>query len=345
MEIKEVGHMKQAGIEASVNVIGNPWHSDNFAHAFGFQREGTTIFSKEIGGQKYTFEPVEDATGLEEVMHVQQAAWGWGDKELAPIHILILMKATGGGVFGAYDEEGKMVGFAAGFGGGEDPITGERMIVSSMNAVATPNQRGSGIGEALKLVQAYDGYQHGYTSMAWFYDPERGANASLNVGTLGARIEDYAVNKYGSMESELYGSVPTDRAHAIWRFTHPAVVERLLSGQKPTLHDVSGEEFAVITKDVLPVGDKVLLPISPDIDSEQEAAKISRRFASRVQWEYYLGQGYIGTEFVTGHVHPSTGEIGNGSKAELEAAGFARKSYYLLERLPKGGQYGSLRRG
>lgn len=186
-----------------------------------------------------------------------------------------------------------------------------------MLAMNGPDYRSSGIGKELKLVQAFYAWQQGYRVMKWFYDPERGENARLNMGKLGARAEEFAIDKYGPMKSELYGlTVPTDRFRAVWRFTQQEVVDRITGiNIPPKLDDV--REYPVATEEKFPDSNKVLIQISGDIDKEEERTKVERRYRLRKIIGYYFKRGYIASEFIS------------------ERAENNFDNYYLLETLNK----------
>lgn len=217
------------------------WAEESFKKKFDFKKTPTG-FEKIVKGQPYSFRQLSTANEFWKVVHIQKAAWGWVDTDLVPTHILALAADTGGGVFGAFNQKEEMIGFAAGFGGGSDQLTGLPTIISSMLAMNGPDYRSGGIGKELKLIQAFYAWQLGYQVMKWFYDPERGENARLNMSKLGARAEEFAIDKYGPMKSELYGlTVPTDRFRAVWRFTQQPVVDRITGLNKPPqLDDVKG---------------------------------------------------------------------------------------------------------
>lgn len=274
------------------------WSNDHFKDIFNFREVDNTL-TKEVNGQIYSFKEVVLADDLKNVVDLQKTAWEWDDRELAPVHILALMKDTGGGVFGAYDEKGKMVGFAAGFGGGVDPITNKPILISSMLAMVGKDYRSKGIGKELKMVQAYYAFQNGYTMMKWLYDPERGENASLNLTKLGAMAEEFYIDKYGIMKSNLYGPVPTDRFRAVWRFTENKPLAKLL-GDDSLSDNKNLEDLPVATTDYMPIHDRVLIQISSDIDKETEEDKIKRRFRLReILTNYFLEKNYIATEFIS----------------------------------------------
>lgn len=296
------------------------WSPESFSQSFGFDVVENG-FTKEIAGKRYLLRRIRSPREFQNVLNVQRKAWDWKDIDIAPTHILALMDDTGGGIFGAFDERDQLVAFAAGFGGGTDTLTGKPALISSMLAVGEKPLRSIGIGRDLKLVQALYAYQNGYEVMKWFYDPERGENASLNLTKLGARAEEFHIDKYGQMSSGLYGPVPTDRFRAVWRFTSPAVIKRLLGiSWPPALDDLEG--IPVATPNSLPAEEKVLVQISGNIDAELEEEKIKRRFHLRqVLSHYFFNRGYIATEFITG--------IKTDRKSNLAI----RFNYYLLKPL------------
>lgn len=298
------------------------WSPENFANSFGF-RQLNKGFIKELAGKRYLFRRISSPNELQNVIDIQRKAWDWKDIDIAPTHILALMDDTGGGIFGAFDNRNELVAFAAGFGGGTDTLTNKPTLISSMLAVGEKPLRSIGIGRELKLVQAFHAYRNGYHVMKWFYDPERGENASLNLTKLGARAEEFHINKYGQMASGLYGPVPTDRFRAVWRFTSPSVIERLLRiSHPPSLEDVEGVPIA--TSKFFPDRNRVIVQISENIDAEPEKEKIRRRFRLRqILSHYFFKKGYIATEFITG--------IKIDKKTNLNK----RVNFYLLEPLLK----------
>ncbi len=289
------------------------WTEEEFKNKFSFKKTPAG-FEKNIRGERYSFRQLYAADEFWQVVRIQKIAWGWVDTDLVPTHILALASDTGGGVFGAFSHSGEMIGFAAGFGGGEDQITGLPTIISSMLAMKGSDFRSGGIGKELKLIQAYYAWQLGYRVMKWFYDPERGENARLNMGKLGTRAEEFAVDKYGQMKSELYGPVPTDRFRAVWRFTQQKVVDRIIGVNKPPkLAEV--RQYPVATEEQFPDSNKVLVQISGDIDREDEKTKIERRYHLRKIAKHYFEKGYVASEFIS------------------EKMGKNFENYYLLEPL------------
>jgi predicted GNAT superfamily acetyltransferase len=286
------------------------WNKDGFTKVFGFHTcDGG--FTKEVDGAEYLFKEISTADELKKVVEVQKSAWKWQDRELAPVHILALMPDTGGGVFGAYDQHENIVGFAAGFGGGIDKLTGKPILISSMLAMADENMRSKGVGKELKIIQAHHAHKNGYDMMKWLYDPERGGNAALNIRKLGAMAEEFYIDKYGVMQSDLYGQVPTDRFRAVWRYTEPKTIDKMFK-QSETSDSI--DDLPIATETFLPESDKVALEISADIDKIPEKEKVQRRFRLRtILTHYCLDKKYIASDFV--------------SKTQDNG----RKNYYVLE--------------
>ncbi len=298
------------------------WTPDGFCSTFGFQKVEDT-FIKTINGAEFKFKSIKSPDDLLEAQRVLRKGFGWKNIEIPPRHILALFEDTGGGCFSAFDEKGMMIGFAGGMGGGTDKVTGKPMLISSMLAMRGKVYRSTGIGKELKLIQAYYAKQSGYDSMKWLYDPERGENASLNMRKLGARGEEFWIDKYGRMASSVFGGMPTDRFRAVWRYTEPEVINRILGISKPpSLESLRGVPIA--TPANLPNAEKVLVEIDPNIDAiDGDGEKIKIRLSQREIFSYYFGaRNYIASEFITS-VEPD-----------------GRKSYYLLEPLKGGDIYG-----
>lgn len=289
------------------------WTPENFCLTFGFRAiDGS--FVKEINGQEYKFKAIKTPEEFSKAQEVLRKGFGWEAIEIPPIHILALFEDTGGGCFSAFNKNGDMVGFAGGMGGGFDKLTGKPSLISSMLAMKGVENRSGGIGKELKIIQAYFAKQAGYDSMRWLYDPERGENASLNMRKLGARAEEFWIDKYGRMASDVFGGIPTDRFRAVWRFTDSDTISKILGlVEAPKLKDVKDVEIATETN--LPNIDKVLVEISSDIDKiGTDSEKYDRRMKLRkILSTYFFDRNFIATQFV--------------SEVENEV----RKNYYVLE--------------
>jgi len=83
---------------------------------------------------------------------LQGRVWGLSDTDIVPLHLLLTAQKSGGLVLGAFDEEGKMIGFLFGFLGARDAAARQLKHCSHMLGVLEEWQ-GQGVGYQLKLAQ------------------------------------------------------------------------------------------------------------------------------------------------------------------------------------------------
>lgn len=166
-------------------------------------------------------------TTLEEcfrVVALEKEVWGYTDYEdVVPAAILMISVKRGGVLLGAFDEAGRMVGFAYALAAMKD---GQPSQWSHMLGVL-PEARDAGLGAELKRVQRRIALQMGITLIEWTYDPMQALNAHLNFAKLGVVAEEYLDNVYGDSSSPLHHGNPTDRLIALWNLDAPHVVRRL----------------------------------------------------------------------------------------------------------------------
>lgn len=165
-----------------------------------------------------------DALSL--VVQLQARVWGMPPELLVPMNILAILADTGGSVLVAYREDKGFnadgwLGFAIALGGRSGTL------VSHMLGVREEMRGVRDLGWHLKVLQGYDALRTGHRSAIWTFDPMRGANARLNVEKLGATVRELTIDKYGVLQSELYGDVPSDRFTAHWDLVSAATHRRL----------------------------------------------------------------------------------------------------------------------
>jgi predicted GNAT superfamily acetyltransferase len=158
-------------------------------------------------------------TDFEEVLHLQQAIWGFPDIELLPLRFLVVVSKVGGHVFGAYDGD-MMVGFCFAIPGIKPD--GHAYLHSHMLGVL-PAYRDAGVGRSLKLKQREEALARGIQLIEWTFDPLELKNAFFNIERLGAIVRRYHENQYGITFSPLHGGLPTDRCYAEWWIASPRV--------------------------------------------------------------------------------------------------------------------------
>jgi predicted GNAT superfamily acetyltransferase len=169
---------------------------------------------------------LRDLTTVDDLRRVpvlEQRVWQYPTAdELIPVAILAASVRRGAIVIGAFDGD-DMVGVVYSM-----PAI-RRGCLSHWSHVlgVLPEYRGGGLGMKLKLAQRERALAMGIDLIEWTYDPLLAANAHLNCARLGAVVEDYVLDFYGSSDSALHGSVPTDRFVAQWNIRAPHVERRL----------------------------------------------------------------------------------------------------------------------
>jgi len=143
---------------------------------------------------------------------LQEASWGVGFSERVSPAILKVGQMLGGVSAGAYDADGRLVGFVFGLTGLRD---GEVVHWSDMLAIV-PELRDSGLGRRLKAWQREQVMGLGVRKMFWTFDPLRSRNAHLNIARLGIVVREYRENMYGDTDSPLHRGIGTDRFVALW---------------------------------------------------------------------------------------------------------------------------------
>lgn len=151
-----------------------------------------------------------------EAVRLQEDTWGAGFSEKVPAAILLVAEKTDGVAAGAFTPHGRMVGFVFG-------LTGLRAGVlihwSDILAVRAEAQ-GRRLGEAMKRYQRERCKAIGVERMYWTFDPFVARNAHLNLNVLGASVDEFVPDMYGTATgSVLHGALGTDRFVALWALT------------------------------------------------------------------------------------------------------------------------------
>jgi predicted GNAT superfamily acetyltransferase len=170
---------------------------------------------------------IRDLHGLDDyraVVELEQDIWGYTDlADVVTVPVFIITVKRGGILIGAFDERGRMVGFAFSIVGMKD---GAPSQWSHMMGVV-PEHRRSGLGRTLKLAQRERALAAGFSLMEWTFDPLQALNAHLNFAKLGVVCDEYVRNLYGESTSTLHRGTPTDRFVVEWRLTTPHVERRI----------------------------------------------------------------------------------------------------------------------
>lgn len=185
---------------------------------------------------------------MDACVRLQIETWGYADGDVIPRRLFTVAQRIGGQAIGAFDPEGRMIGFAMSLPGiksGKAPGAPPMPYIHSHMLAVTPRYRNAGIGRRLKLYQRAEALSRGLRLMEWTFDPLEIKNAFLNIHRLGVIVRSYTPNFYGVSSSRLQGGLPTDRLHAEWWMTSERV-RAILNGSPSTPPEI--QETIVVPK-------------------------------------------------------------------------------------------------
>ncbi|TKJ33571.1 GNAT family N-acetyltransferase [bacterium (candidate division B38) B3_B38] len=174
-------------------------------------------------GASFQLREIRELEGFRLCEELQKEVWGFEDRSVVPLPMMVLAQRFGGVVVGAYSKAGELIGFVYGF-----PALKEGKLIHYSHMLAVKEDyRGLGIGRLLKLEQRRMALEKGMDLIVWAFDPLERANAKLNITSLGVIIREYEVDFYGPGTSILHQGLPTDRLLAEWHLTTPRVEEHI----------------------------------------------------------------------------------------------------------------------
>jgi len=146
-------------------------------------------------------------------VELQRDTWGRDFKDAVPASILLVSQKVGGVAAGAFNGDGRMVGFVFGITGVEN----ESIVHWSDMLAVRPEAQNLGLGRRLKEFQRDAVAKIGGRLIYWTYDPLVARNAHLNFNVFGVRAVKYARDLYGSdTGSILHRGIGTDRLIVAW---------------------------------------------------------------------------------------------------------------------------------
>jgi predicted GNAT superfamily acetyltransferase len=288
-----------------------------------------------VSEERIRIERVREAQDFHACVEVQKQVWGMPDILVVPTHLLITAQKNGGLVLGAFNEEGRMVGYLFGFLGTTEPTSEDQHVArrlkhcSHMTGVL-PEYQAKGVGYLLKLRQRDHALSQGLDLVTWTYDPLESMNANLNLSKLGVISNTYVRDIYGQMTDGLNVGLATDRFHVDWWIRSQRVTERIEKGAKKlSLDDVleqgakkvneaiigSGGQLRPVACDVAAATERVVVEIPADfqaIKATDMSLAGEWRAHTREIFCRYFDAGYTLTEF----------------HSEVEEG--LRRSYYVL---------------
>lgn len=281
---------------------------------------------------------IETLTTIEqfhECETLQGRVWGLTDTDVVPLHLLITIQQNGGLLLGAFDGQGRMIGFLLGFLGARGGDVTRPKHCSHMMGVLD-EWRGRGVGYRLKLAQREHALSQGLDLVTWTYDPLESLNAALNIGKLGAVCDTYVRDLYGPMTDELNAGLATDRFQVDWWIRSERVAGRVEGGRpRRGLDEILGASDTILNPaarradGLLEPCGETRLPgtrrVAVEVPAHARGIKdadldlASRwRDQTRYLFEGCFAAGYAATEFVS------------------EVTSEDRRSYYVLERQVEG---------
>ena len=239
-----------------------------------------------------------------DAVRLQEETWGEGFSEKVPAAILLVAEKTGGVAAGAFTPGGRMVGFVFGLTGVRD---GALVHWSDILAVRAEAQ-GRRLGEAMKRYQRERCRAIGVDRMYWTFDPFVARNAHLNLNILGAGVDEFVPDMYGTdTGSRLHGALGTDRFVAVWpvqRDPVPMPSDPALLKGAPVAAE-RGQEGPPTLPDAPHVAVRIPHDYGALLDGDPDVARTWRRAARRA-FGHYLPRGYRVSAFVPGHGDDAT---------------------------------------
>lgn len=177
---------------------------------------------------------VRECTSFEDFgacIELQRVVWGFEDLDVTAPRSFIVTRKSGGFTYGAFDAEGRMLGFSHALPAFDAQL---RPYYYSQMLAVLPHLRDAGIGMKLKLAQREHALRIGIPLVTWTFDPLQSRNAYLNIVKLGCVVRKYFVNYYGhGSTSELHRGLDTDRLFPEW-WVRSERVANALAGKRRT---------------------------------------------------------------------------------------------------------------
>ncbi len=171
--------------------------------------------------------------------------------------LMVAIAEAGGYVAGAFDGT-QIVAAAVGFPRHPSGL-------HSHIAGVDPAFANRGVGTALKLHQRAWCLDRGILTVTWTFDPLVARNAHLNLTRLGATVEKYLVDVYGSMNDALNRDDPSDRLLVRWDLAATGHVEPDELGGSLLVDERGGEPVVTARRGGEP--GRLLVAVPADIAS------------------------------------------------------------------------------
>jgi predicted GNAT superfamily acetyltransferase len=232
-------------------------------------------------------------------VELQHDVWGASFTERVSVGMLKVVQRIGGISAGAFEEDGRLVGFVFGLTGVE---RGRLVHWSDMLAVRE-HLRDHGIGRRLKEFQRDTVRKLGVTRIYWTFDPLVSRNAHFNLTRLGAHVVEYVPDMYGGdTNSVLHRGVGTDRFIVAWDIdtAAPSVGEDAVNGRSwstdaPILNPVGADGLPAIPNvdGHVPTTVRIAVPeVIEQVQSQSIENAARWRASTRRAFMWALQEGY-----------------------------------------------------
>lgn len=248
-----------------------------------------------VGSAEVAIRPLATRDDYVACLDLQERTWGPGFREVVSPALLMVAQKISGVVAGAFDAEGRMLGFVFGITG----VTSGQLCHWSHMLAVHPQHRDRGIGARLKAYQKRALLRVGVHRMFWTFDPLVARNAHINLHRLGARVREYVADFYGTkIKSSLDRGIGTDRFVVEWELSdgppEPAAPVRD-RGAIPVVEAADDSERPQPVSRPCVAHPAVTVAIPRDIQSLKTAdLDLARawRTATRDAFTYYFERGY-----------------------------------------------------
>ncbi len=262
------------------------------------------IHTNTIDGSPITIRPLTSTEDGRACVALQREIWGFEIGDVVPSSLMHVVSFVGGLAAGAFDPDGRLLGFVFGVTGIRDGVLAHWSHMLGVRELA----RNAGVGRMLKEYQRAALGQLGIVRVYWTFDPLQAKNAYFNLHRLGARVNEYVPDMYGDTGSPLHLGLPTDRLIVSVSTTDddgPPPVKLGSDAGIPILSPFPCEADVVLERDAAPAMLLVEMPadvIAVTTRSTDEAR--TWRFGVRDHFQWSLANGYV----VSGaHRNPATG--------------------------------------
>jgi len=177
----------------------------------------------------WEYRSLNEIVDINQVVDLEIVVWRIDYRGVVPSRVLQEIVYSGGLLVGAYDSD-RLIGMALAFPGRRGKT---RMLWSHMIGVH-PDYQNRGVGFGLKQFQRDWALRHGYSLMAWVFDPLQSGLANFNLHCLGVLLDVYHVNFCGAMLDGIMSGVPSDCIEVIWNLRSQRV-KVLVSGKQSVM--------------------------------------------------------------------------------------------------------------